>query len=201
MYISTNIPPIYNQFSYKERVGDIPFFTPACLPMPELFRMRYDFQKYGKLGTRQFNWWKEQGMLWYPGMLTSAYYGMDYPDYRKEIDLPSKDDYLLIGDSGGFQEMKGKPNKGIHEILRWQEDNCNIGITKDFPIGPKASSEDFTKHMRKSTRNAMDMRKYLDSDMKLYCVYFGRSKKEFQAFHKNQELNEFDGACLGSRSR
>jgi hypothetical protein len=64
-------------------------------------------------------------------MLVSAFYGLKWKDnFRQYYNMP--DDFIIIGDSGGFQNMTMNANLDPIEVLRWQEKHCQIGLSFDY---------------------------------------------------------------------
>ena len=80
------------------------------------------------------SWWSKNPIFRHNALLIS--YGSN-PEMDVREKLKISDDTILIGDSGGFKILsmraKGKPiDINPLDVLRWQEKNCQIGLTLDI---------------------------------------------------------------------
>ena len=136
-------------------------------------------------------------------MLCSAFYGMrDKWNYREEYNIPK--DFLLIADSGGFEQA----TQGIRiepiDVLKWQENNADIAFTLDVPpVNPEnlKFTDDmnyFKKCADQSIRNAECAQKNRDN-IKLYSVLQGHTKEQLDIWSQ-KKLTEYDGTALSHKS-
>lgn len=105
---------------------------------------------------KNLSWWKEGAFFKYPYILVSAHYGLEYPNLRENLGVGN--DFILIGDSGGFQNMSLKEWQGKDifidpkQVFEWQKRNCDVGFPLDYP--PFADSEEaWQKSLRISKEN------------------------------------------------
>lgn len=157
-------------------------YVPAA--SPEAFHPNRSYRRRGyRFGGKrfEFTWWNKGSFYTYPALLVSAAYGIKYPNFRKEFELPSE--LLFMGDSGGFQlvsivkkksklarEAKSKEERDRHlrdreriiktlhpvKVLRWQERNCEVGFALDVPLvgkGEGYSRSRFEWSLGKSIKN------------------------------------------------
>ena len=148
----------------------------------------------------KLSWWEPNSFFQYNTMLISAYYGMKWKDnYRSYFNIP--DDFILIGDSGGFQNMTMNANLNPIEVLRWQEKHCNIGLTFDLPL----LEPDFQIRKDKMIQTAfnakvafMNRKNY---NMKLFACFHGQTMDEqkfmIKEYEKHIPLEKFDGIAYG----
>jgi len=129
-------------------------------------------------------WWeKDRSFFYYPCMLISAFYGMKYPDFRKRFNIP--DNFILYGDSGGFQNLSKDRNLSWKDVLEWQERNCNVIFSLDYPIDFCKTSHEIEKFNNKTIRNIENMIDNKRNDDSLYygCVH---------AFDTNSLINFYE---------
>jgi len=151
------------------------------------------------------NWWKPYGFFHHPYLLMSAYYGLkNEKDFRKKIGFP--DDGILVGDSGGFQNVSLKANLSPIEVLKWEENNCDIGIILDIPpynlVGLAAfgKMKEFNKSLQQTYENAKKMYEEKSTKMKLYGVIQGQTyKQKIEWMKKMMEIGDFDGYALSPK--
>ncbi len=146
------------------------------------------------------NWWSPDAFFQYDSMLVSTYYGIKTPNYRDFYKIPRKG-FTLYGDSGGFQNATVEgANLNPVNVLRWQEENCDIGFILDYPIAPSAPDNLIEIYRKRTTENAeLALSKHQNKEMKLYGVLHGRNKEELHTMSKQyQDLSRFDGIALGS---
>lgn len=160
-------------------------------------------------GDRSFilNWWGDKAPFNYPALLASAWYGMkDSFSYRDKYGIP-RENFLLIGDSGGFQAL----TQGIWmepvEIIKWQEENCDVAIMFDIPpVDPNAifkplGDDEFVKRAAKSLRNYEIMvdNRDLDSKLELLKVVHGHNKKRLSYWWDQVKHVECDGLSFAPK--
>ena len=181
-------------------------FTPA-LSVIEGKRAKEKFKEFN------LTWWEPKSFFKYDAMLCSAYYGMIKTFYRDFYKIPK--DFLLIGDSGGFEQatqktITGKPIRlDALKIINWQKNNVDIGFTLDIPpVNPENlhfAFDDkifFRKCAEQSKRNAEIAHRNLNgSNMKLYSVLQGHIKEQLDIWSKGKlDLTDFDGTALSHKS-
>jgi hypothetical protein len=182
---------------------------------PDDIKVTYPQSPAGK----QLSWWSDNAFIPYDAMLVSAAYGMDSIKDRSEI----RDDVLFLGDSGGFQVLKNKsnPKKNIkvveklisENVIKWQMDVCDIGMTLDIPT-PRAwiqidNKKIFEDRLKESTNNALAMLSYKEKnidraynpDFKLFnCihgVYLDQMERWYKVTIDNNDI-EYDGFSLST---
>ena len=159
-----------------------------------------------------FGWWrKDTKLLWHELGMYSAYFSLvgNQNQYNLREDCHICDEFKLYGDSGGFQNMSLGANLDPLEVLRWQELNCQVGMTFDYPLFEKSPagqlirvSSDrkvFKDKMRRSARNAwIASDKKENEKMKLYAAIHGYTPSELNEWVglTNKE-HDYDGYALG----
>ena len=145
-----------------------------------------------------FKFFTGQSFFQYPYVLASAYYQLSYDirDFRKYFNYPTN--YTLIADSGGFQMMTfAKAGKPIDvtpiQILRWMENNADIGMNLDIP-----PADDFGSSLKQSVENfAFFEKNRLNYSMKLYNVLHGGNFEQITEWYDSVKNFNFDGWALG----
>ena len=153
-------------------------------------------EHYGK----SCNWWEENSFFRHPHMLISAYHGREHPNFREKFKIPNKN-FILEGDSGGFSQYGGSLQLDPIEILDWQERNCDIGFSLDFPLVVKDNATDVkikNKHTIKNADIAIKNRKNYDMDFYM-CTHAWNEKQRLE-FQKQLSLNEIQGWGIGECS-
>ena len=148
------------------------------------------------------SWWKPESFYYHSNMLVSAWYGMQYTNFRDRFQIP-RENFTFFGDSGGFQIATQKVKIPTLKIQRWQEKHCDIGFTKDYPTYDVDKTDNITyrKHQDKTIEEARYFNKHrqrYDDKFKLYGVIFGRDINDFKYFANAYEDLEFDGIGVGS---
>jgi len=144
------------------------------------------------------NWWEEPAFFRHKYLLISAYHGLQYPDFRKKFRIPKEVE--LMGDSGGFSQYSGSLQLDNIEILRWQEKNCDIGFSLDYPLVVNDNLVDVeikNKHNIKNIKEAIEERK---NNMKYYACIHGWNKKQVLDVHKELPDEGIDGWGIGECS-
>jgi tRNA-guanine family transglycosylase len=148
----------------------------------------------------KLSWWEEQSFFKYPYMLITAFYGMKWKDnFREFFNIP--DDFVIIGDSGGFQNMTMNANLDPIEVLRWQEKHCQIGLTFDLPIMNDTIEQIKRKQEGTAKNAAIAFNNRKNKNLKLYAVFQGHTINQQnymeECYNNNIPLNEFDGIAIG----
>jgi len=152
---------------------------------------------------RRYWWWKRgESLLFHSSLLVSAGLFIDKVNFREKCEIGK--DVLVVGDSGGFQILKGvKEFLEPVRILRWQERNVDVGITLDVPplnpknLGPLNDIERFRKCARMSARfNEIMERNRETNDLILLKVLQGGVKKELEIWYNETKKQKFDGYAL-----
>ena len=157
---------------------------------------------------KQLNWFSKDSVINYDYGLLSAYYFANATDVREKFGI--KDDFILYGDSGGYQQLSlGQPTNPT-KVYEWQKNNVNVGFIKDFPISPHLTPEQLKVNddlTMKNAKLAYDLHnnggkedsKY---NMELWGVVHGTSPaKILEMKEKYDEIGEFDGFAIGSLMR
>lgn len=158
-----------------------------------------------KYKTFNLSWWDEQSFFKHNALLCSAFYGMkDCWNYREEYKIPK--DFLLIADSGGFEQATQKIRIEPINVLKWQENNANIAFILDVPpinpenLQPIQDLQTFTKYAEATKRNAdIAQRNRTNNDMKLYYVLQGNTKQKMDLWIKDVDLSHYDGLAVGPK--
>jgi len=170
--------------------------------MGELSRSKSEVTNDSINNVKKLSWWEPNSFFNYPSMLVSAYYGIKYKNnFRKHFNIP--DDMLIIGDSGGFQNLTLNANLDPIEVLRWQEQNCQIGFIFDIPISFCKTKKEIKECQIKTVENAyIALKKRVNNKLKLYCVFHGKNpknlKEHIDIYNEHGNINDFDGFALGS---
>ncbi len=150
----------------------------------------------------KLSWWEPNSFFQYDSMLISAYYGMKWKDnFREFFNIPN--DFIIIGDSGGFQNMTQNANLNPIEVLRWQEKHCQIGLTFDLPIFKDDSYKIKQQKQIQTTKNAqVALEKRENKGLKLYAVFQGHNIEEqeymLECYQKYTDgIEKFDGIAIG----
>lgn len=172
-------------------------FTPA-LSVIEGKRAKDKYKEF------DLTWWEENSFFKYDSMLCSAFYGMaDRWNYREDYKIPK--DFLLIADSGGFEQATQGVRIEAIDVLKWQENNADIALTLDIPpVNPEnlKFTEDqhfFEACAKQSLRNA-ECAQRNRKNIKLYNVLQGHTIEQLD-FWSQKRLNEFDGTALSHKSK
>jgi queuine/archaeosine tRNA-ribosyltransferase len=136
-----------------------------------------------------WTWWnKEKSVFYHPHLLLNAWTDQNTPTKRlnEKIGL----DVGVLGDSGGFQIwkqtlLKGKPiDIDPIKILRWQERNCDVAFTIDWPVGSDDSDEVFEHGLKETVKNCQIYQDNLQrSDMRVLRVLHGHSNERIKRFY------------------
>lgn len=134
----------------------------------------------------------------YPYMLSNAFNNINTFNYREYHGFPNDQKHILIGDSGGFQ-IVSYAKKGVSvniepiKILRWQEQNCDIGMNLDVPL-----FDNFSDSLSKSIENFQCFENSRQNyDMILCNVLHGRNYKELTTWYSGVKDFDFDGWAIG----
>ena len=153
--------------------------------------------------SMKYFWWRDDNISGYrhPAVLLSAPYFVK----NSRSDLLIGDDVLVVGDSGGFQILTGKIDwlEPI-TILRWQEENCDIGITLDVPpVSSISSIPDISfveKCARKSARNyEIAARNRRNDKLLLLKPLHGAKLEQLKIWHKRIKDIDLDGYALSPK--
>jgi len=189
----TYIPVLNNQLKnmYSRNIRYIPCSSSAS---DDPWGCTEDTIKKFNLG-----WWEEgKSFFLYPFMLVSAYYGMKYPNFRGHFNIP-KDNFILYGDSGGFQNLSS--NRGLYwrNVLNWQEKNCDVIFSLDYPPLPtKDSKLEREKKYNKSIENIRLMVENKNfSEKKYYGCVHAVNLRELEEYGKKIKDYDLDGYSHG----
>lgn len=138
--------------------------------------------------------------------LMSAFHGLSIKNFREALHISK--DKLLIGDSGGYQiasfEKKGIPiSISPIQILRWQEENCDIGMNLDVPTtlgGEVLTKERFINCLNKSVENfELFQSKRQSNHLKLYNVLHGENLELLNIWYDKVKHFKFEGWAIGMK--
>ena len=142
-------------------------YTPV-LPIGRIHHVEKEYES-------DLNFWAENPLFYHPNLLVNYYYSKEVKNKEvyKNIKRDIKGQYF--GDSGGYQTMSvdGGVNIDPLDVLRWQEENVNIGIGLDEAL-PGYNAED-------------DMFDF--NTTFLHCAE--KSAKNFEIQSKNIQNNDF----------
>lgn len=158
---------------------------------------------------RDVRWFTNKSLFQYKYGLQTVYYGRawtkDCPDktFREVMGIP--DDFLLVGDSAGFQvatfKEQGKPcDITPLESLRWQEENCNIVMNLDVPpnLFNKTDYENFKQCLDESCKNFEFFEKNrINYNVKFYNVLHGDKIPLMEQWYNRVKDFKFDGWATG----
>jgi tRNA-guanine family transglycosylase len=146
------------------------------------------------------DWWTDTAIFNYDALLVSAFYGLDHPDFREYYGIP-RDNFIFVGDSGGYQIWTQKVQIEPTDILRWQENNVDIGLTLDVPPpSPVVNWKDFEYAAKQTYRNSEIMHRNRQSeDILMYKVIQGDNQKEMDYWWDVMSDLEFDGISIAPR--
>jgi len=146
----------------------------------------------------EYNIFGKDGVFKHNFFLISAYRGIEQNfTIEKMLGDDLRDDVVIMGDSGGFQEMSLGKNFGRDKVLDWLDENCHTGMIKDYPCTDADSIQTIREKQQKT---AIDATWMLERRKKvlLYNVYLGRSEEQFQQIHDFYGDHEYDGVAIGS---
>ena len=167
-------------------------YIPANMPGGPIMN---NYKRFGHV----ISWWNENSFFKYDKLLVSAYFGFNYPSFREYYKIPK--DVIVYGDSGGFQNLTMNANLDPIKVLRWQEKNCDVGFTFDFPLIEKNKTIRYGKMVKTAINSEIAYNKKENKDMKLYACFHGQSNKEqlfmIEEYEKRIGLEKFDGIAYG----
>lgn|SRR3990167_5722960 len=167
-------------------------FVPQMSPNSN--RLNYQYKEF------KLSWWEDNSFFFYPYILISAYYGIKYKNIRQQYNIP--ENVIIIGDSGGFQNMTQDETINPLEVLQWQEQNCNIGFIFDNPISPDDSKEIKLNKQKITVENGLlALRNKTNKNLKLYGVIqghtFDEQKNIIDEYKKTESFEQYDGFSIG----
>ena len=112
---------------------------------------------------------------------------------------------LLVHNNSGFQLASFKLNDKPCDMkpidsLRWQEQNCDIGLNLDFPpaIIGNVTFKEFKRTLDISVKNfELFEKERKNYDMKLYNVFHGDTIEEMELWYNAVKHFKFDGWATG----
>lgn len=145
---------------------------------------------------RELAWWRKESKFYYPNMLISM--GIINAEKFKR-----PKDTFIMGDSGGFQRANGAMgHTNAMEILRTQEEFCDVGFIYDMPTWRKKNADKawFERCLAITKKDADTMAENRDenSKMKLYGVLQGGNNEEWDQWYDALTADhDFDGWGVG----
>jgi len=149
-------------------------------------------------GKKNMHWGKGNPFFFYPNIFVSPYTtGLN----------TTRDSFkgakLIISDSGGYQLKNGTIKESelldALDVLCWQEEIADIGLTLDLPPVTKYKIDinKWDKYLKKSVRNANIMKEEQPSNLKLFAVLQGQSYYQLETWYKAiTKDHEFDGYAV-----
>lgn len=146
-----------------------------------------------------------------PIALQSVYYAQNgvgkraKTNFRDMIGYPK--DKMLIFDSGGFQIASFKKRGEVCNLtpidsLRFQEENCDVGMNLDIPpnLDGNPSYEEFMKALNESVENfKLFERERKNYKMKLLNVVHGETMPLITEWYNAVKHFKFDGYAVGMK--
>lgn len=151
-------------------------------------------------------WWGRDPIYKYDAVLMSAHYGMTYKNTRKDMNI--RDDVLFFGDSGGYQLLQYKEgnlkDKKVlrltpENVINWQLENCDIGMTLDIPTPRNGYTRDIFEHrLHISQNNAIVANNIVqDSNNKKFqlfnCIHGSNLQDMLEWYNITTQNCSFDG--------
>ena len=204
-------PPLFNHQNQPDKRNSTIKYTPASTgtgagPLglhnnfnftPANIASRFDFEH----GSFKLTWWEQTSFYYYDAMLISAFYGMKWWDYREYFNIP-RENFTLVGDSGGFEQLTQKVRIDPIDVLRWEERNVDIGFALDVPPkdpithAPATDPAHFLRCAEQTKRNTEIMVKHRENfKMKFYKVLQGGDREQLDLWWKYIADFDTDGLC------
>ena len=166
--------------------GDTIMVLYTSSPIAEIIRASQQDLYYKDFNI---NWWGKKVFFRHNGLLLNFFH-QGKMNFRESLRVP--DDVIVIGDSGGYEILSNRA-KGREiridplQCLRWQEKNCQIGLTLDLsPVNLQTTGEqgksvaanplpishtEFEKRLNKTCdHNEIFEAKRENKDLKIYNV-------------------------------
>jgi len=183
-------------------------YTPATLPEnikhKDTNKLVYSPSLQGVFERFKYNikWWGDGAFFQHNALLISAFHGQKYWNFRDKYEIPKKD-FTFIADSGGFQAFSMGVWSDPIDILRWEENNADIGMMLDVPptfeTGLGVTNE-FKKHAKKSKINYEKMVKNRQNDeMELFMPIHGTIYESLKWWYKYCSDVHCDGFASSPR--
>lgn len=202
-------PPLFNIMSNEK--SKAPTFTPVVLdghvgilgtskfiPTVPDIQGRYD----KKLEKYSLSWWEPTSIFHHDALLMSAYYGMKWWNFREHFKIP-KEGFLLVADSGGFQQVSTNIRIDPIKVIEWQEENADIGFILDVPpkdpqsFMPTKDMSFFIKCADQTARNVELATKNRggNKNFHLYAILQGGDREQLKIWWKKISEFDYDGCC------
>jgi tRNA-guanine family transglycosylase len=170
-------------------------YIPANLP-----GIMDHFSNIDKSLNNKLFWFLDNSIEKYNYLLISTYYGLQFEDFRKRLNIA--DDVIVYGDSGGFQNFSLNACMDPMQVLRWQEKNCDIGFTFDYPLAITDTKEQIKTKQKGTVDNAyIALNNRINPNLKLYAAIQGHTVDElnfiFDLYEQNKDFDKFDGFGFG----
>lgn len=171
-------------------------YFPAQSPISLLATRNMKFLNY------HVSWYKKNSIIHHPNLLTA---------YNEDFSTPLQDyideDITIMGDSGGFQNITLGKNFDPNNVIKWENENCDIGMTLDIPpidnlrSKENMTEEKFYKCMERSNINANIMMGKKSNELKLYLVIQGYDNKTRQDWLNDgrKEYKNWEGYSLSPK--
>lgn len=165
---------------------------------------------------KTLDFWTNNSLIKPDKLLITYWYGRRYENFRKHFNMP--DDITLIGDSGGFEilshQSKGEPIFiDPIDVVKWQENNCNVGIILDIPpitlIGGSRTSikvddmKTLKEKAKTTNQNGKIMQanrtKFKEDGFMLYNVLQGGTLERINIWYDEVKDMGVDGWCIAPK--
>lgn len=177
--------------------------------MIEYFPVEFTESQYNLQtnGTKyKIAWYTKDSIIHHRRVLISYAHRPDKP--LREIF--NDEGVKILGDSGGFQAVQLKMDINANDVIKWQNENCDIGITLDRPplsdlvnISKEAwhKGNEFDKYMRISNDNANLMMNKRRQDLKLYLALHGYDEATRTRWLEDglKEYQDWDGYAIACK--
>lgn len=151
--------------------------------------------------NKTLKWWeKENPFFTYPYLLISSYHALE-KKWSREKNVKNKD-VVVFGDSGGFQQISKQIEIEPIRVLKWLENNCDVGFTLDYPpfefksgvnVRIPVSKQKFEWCLKKTIINNKIYEKYRsnNSNLKIYNVVHGPTIERLSKWYES--VKDFNG--------
>lgn len=148
-------------------------------------------------GNWKYQFWRKTCLIHYSHLLVSPF-TTGWNKRRRDLDENKK--LTIYADSGGYQILTRHEKISALNVLRWQENIADIGITLDDPphCFSNFTPKQFKECMKISNQNADLMyRLKVNNNMQLWGVIQGRTYDELNDWYDDLiKDHEYDGYSI-----
>ena len=138
-------------------------------------------------------WWIPNSFFRYPLALVS-YANKGTYWWRRKCNYPQ--DHVLIGDSGGFS--LGKKTISPRASLHWQEQNCDVIMNLDVPLGTRQSVS--ACRMESVENFSIFEKERQNSNTPIYNVLHGGTPSQIKTWYDAVKVFDFQGWAIGIKA-